>query len=149
MNCNLTLIARFVVGLTWLYEGLWLKLVQHNPEELRVMATVFQRAHLAPLDLLRGVGCVETLLALGVLAGWKPRLLAGVQVLLLVGMDGVGIALGKGSLADPLGLIVRNLPFLVCILLVGQYDSPVGAGKRASTPRASTPRAKRKTAAGE
>lgn len=135
MDRNLTLTARFVVGLVWLYEGLWLKLVQHSPEELRVMTTVFQRVHLAPLDLLRGVGCVETLLALGVLAGWSPRLLAGVQILVIVGMDGVGIALGKGSIADPIALIIRNLPLLVCILLVGQYDGAVKSAKRAPAPR--------------
>ena len=71
------------------------------------MPTVFARVHLAPLDLLRGAGCVETMLAFGVLAGWNPRLLAGVQILMLVGMDSVGILLGKGTLTDP---AVRNRP---------------------------------------
>ncbi len=123
MNRNFVLTARFVVGVVWLYEGLWLKLIQHDAGELRVIATVFARLRLAPLDLLRGVGCVETMLAFGVLAGWSPRLLAGVQILMLVGMDSVGILLGKGTLTDPVSVIVRNLPFLVCILLVGQYDN--------------------------
>ena len=137
MNRNLVLTARFVVGFVWLYEGVWLKLIRHDAEELRVITAVFARLRVAPLDLLRGMGCVETMLAFGVLAGWKPRFLAGVQVLMLVGMDGVGIALGKGTLTDPVGVIVRNLPLLVCILLVGQYDN---------APRPASPPARSKSA---
>jgi hypothetical protein len=137
MDRNLALAARFVVGLTWLYEGLWLKLLKHDPMELRVIANVFAPVRVAPLNLLFAVGCGEVMLAFGVLIGWSPRFLAGVQVLLLLAMDSTGIALGKGALADPAGLIIKNLPFLLCILFVGLYDgSPAKPTKRAPTPRA-------------
>lgn len=134
MNRNLVLFARFLVAVTWLYEGLWLKLYKQNHDDLRVLATVFARSSFAPLNLLRGIGCVEVMLAFGVLAGWSPRFLAGVQILLLLTLDGVGIALGKGAIADPIGLIVHALPFLFCILFLGQYDnngSKGGGGKSA------------------
>ena len=142
MDRNLVLAARFVVGLTWLYEGLWLKLLKHDPVELRVLASVFAPVRVAPLNLLLAVGCGEVMLAFGVLIGWSPRFLAGVQILLLLAMDSAGIALGKGALPDPIGLIIRNLPFLVCILVVGLYD---GSPAKYATP-APTPRAKRKPA---
>ena len=73
MDRNLALTARFVVGLTWLYEGLWLKIWKHDPLELRVLANVFAPLRVAPLNLLLAVGCGEAMLAFGVLIGWNPR----------------------------------------------------------------------------
>lgn len=134
MDRNLALTARFVVGLTWLYEGLWLKIWKHDAMELRVLANVFAPIRVAPLNLLLAVGCGEAMLAFGVLIGWNPRFLAGVQILLLLAMDGTGIALGKGALTDPIGLIIKNLPFILCILFVGLYDSsPSKSAKRKPT----------------
>ena len=144
MNRNLTLLARFLVAVTWLYEGLWLKLYNQNQNDLRVLATVFARSSFAPLNLQRGIGCVEVMLAFGVLAGWSPRFLAGVQILLLLTLDGVGVALGKGAVADPIGLIVHALPFLFCILYLGQYDnngSKSASGKSAPRGKKATPSA--------
>ena len=135
MNRNLVLFARFLVALTWLYEGLWLKLYKQSPDGLRVMSAVFARASVAPLHLLRGIGCVEVMLAFGVLAGWSPRFLAGVQILLLLTLDGVGLALGKGAIADPIALIIHALPFLFCILFLGQYDTTSRGGGGKSAPR--------------
>ncbi len=120
--------------MTWLYEGLWLKLYNQNHDDLRVLAAVFARSSFAPLNLQRGIGCVEVMLAFGVLAGWNPRFLAGAQILFLLTLDGVGLALGKGAIADPIGLIVHALPFLFCILFLGQYDnngSKGGSGRSA------------------
>ena len=123
MDRNLVLTARVVVGLTWLYEGLWLKILRPDALQLHIMALVFQRTHLAPIDLLRGIGGVETMLAFGVLAGWNPRILAVVQILLLVSIDTAGIALGSNLLHDPIGTVLRDLSLLVCILLLGLYDN--------------------------
>lgn len=146
MDNNLVLTARFVVGLTWLYEGLWLKILRPSAEELRVIASIFDRLfgrfHVASLDMLHAIGSVETMLAIGILAGWNPRLLAGIQILLLLGMDSIGLALGRNTLVDPAGLIIKDLTFLICILLVGLYDNQGRASKRPTAPRA-----KRKSAA--
>lgn len=151
MDNNLVLTARFVVGLTWLYEGLWLKILRPSAEELRVLETVFNRLfgrfHVASLDMLHAIGSVETMLAIGILAGWNPRLLAGIQILLLLGMDGAGIALGRNTLADPFGLVIKNLSFLVCILLVGLYDNQGHGNQGRGDKRPASPRAKRKPAA--
>ena len=146
MDNNLVLTARFVVGLTWLYEGLWLKILRPSAEELRVIETVFERLsgrfHVGSLDMLHAIGSVETMLAIGIFAGWNPRLLAGIQILLLLGMDSLGIALGRNTLTDPVSLIIKDLSFLICILLVGLYDNQGRASKRPAAPRA-----KRKAAA--
>ena len=63
----------------------------------------------------------ETLLALGVLSGlwWRP--LAWFQLALLAAMNAIGILAGGGAIADPAGLILRNLPFAMCIILIGLY----------------------------
>lgn len=139
MDNNLVLTARFIVGFTWLYEGLWLKILRPSGEELRVIETVFDRLfgrfHVTPLDMLHAIGSVETMLAIGVLAGWNPRLLASIQILLVLGMDGVGIALGRNTLSDPIGMIMKDLTFLICILLIGLYDNQERGGKRPATPR--------------
>jgi uncharacterized membrane protein YphA (DoxX/SURF4 family) len=116
---RLVFCLRVVVAAIWLYEGLWLKLLTRAPHELAVVAGVGGR--LAPERLLELIGGGESLLALGVLCGlwWRP--LAWFQLALLAAMNAIGILAGGGAIADPAGLVIRNLPFVMCIILIGLY----------------------------
>lgn len=127
INPDFVCAVRAGVALVWLYEGLWQKLIRRAPHELAVVEGVGGVGPLTPAQFLQFVGAGETLLALGVLSGlwWRP--LAWFQIALLAAMNGVGIVMGGGAISDPAGLIVRNVPFVLCIAVVGLYGPGAGA----------------------
>ncbi len=121
---------RFIVALVWLHEGLWLKLVTRAPHEVAVVEAVGQVGPLAPLQLLLLIGAGETVLAIGVLSGLFWRALAVFQIVLLVTMNAIGILRSGGTaIPDPLGLVIKNLPLLMCIALIGLYGPGAWAWK--------------------
>jgi uncharacterized membrane protein YphA (DoxX/SURF4 family) len=111
---------RLAVAAVWIYEGLWQKVLRPAPHELAVVQSV-ALGPLAPLQLLQLIGIGETLLGLGVLSGLYARPLAWFQGVLLVLMNGIGIAFSGGAIADPAGLVLRNLPLLLCIAALGVH----------------------------
>jgi uncharacterized membrane protein YphA (DoxX/SURF4 family) len=118
---------RLSVAAIWLYEGLWLKIVHPVPHELAVVESV-AFGPLSPERLLALIGGGETLLGLGVLSGLYPRFLAWFQGSVLVLMNGIGIAFSHGAIADPVGLVLKNLPLLLCIIALGLYSPRERAG---------------------
>lgn len=112
------MVVRCVVALVWLYEGLWLKVVAHDPHQLAIVKS-FAFGPLTPVMLMTLIGCGETLLGLAVLSGLFARFMAWFQGLLLIAMNLTGILFGGGQIAQPVGLLIHNLPLLVCIALLG------------------------------
>ena len=112
-------VVRLYVVAVWLYEGLWRKLLVQDREELAVVAGLPRVVPLSPVALLRLIGFGETALALAVANGRYPRPLAWLQGLLLILMNGIGIACSGGAIRDPLRLVARNVPFLASIVLLG------------------------------
>jgi uncharacterized membrane protein YphA (DoxX/SURF4 family) len=111
-------LGRVIVALVWLYQGLWLKVIAVDPHHLEIVTQV---GFASPLMALRLIGAGETLLALGVLSGLFYRWISLFQILLLVAMNASGILFGGGKIAQPVGLIIGNLPLLFCIALVGLH----------------------------
>lgn len=112
------LAVRVIVALIWLYEGLWQKVIARDAHELSIVqqfAATPERAR----ELMILIGCGETLLALGVLSGLFCRTLVGFQIFLLVTMNLTGIYFGGGTISNPAGLLIHNLPLLVCMTLIG------------------------------
>ena len=70
--------------------------------------------------LLMAIGAAETLLALWVASGWKPRLAAAAQTALLVSMNAVGILGARERIPDASGLILQNLVFLTLVWMVAR-----------------------------
>lgn len=102
---------RLVVALTWLYQGLWLKLVVVDPHHLEVV-----RGAGLPGWFLTVIGAGETLLGIGVLSGLFNRFVSWFQLALLLAMNSIGIL--TGGVDDPVGLILGNLPLVGCILVL-------------------------------
>jgi uncharacterized membrane protein YphA (DoxX/SURF4 family) len=122
---------RLAVAAVWIYEGLWLKVVRPAPHELAVAASV-ALGPLSPAALLRVIGGGETLLGLGVLSGRFDRFLAWFQGTVLVLMNVIGILFAGKAIADPVGLVIHNLPLLLCIVVLGLYDPGSSAARRAA-----------------
>jgi uncharacterized membrane protein YphA (DoxX/SURF4 family) len=110
---------RFVVALVWLYEGLWRKILAPAPHEVAVVKA-FVFGGLSPIALMALIGAGETLLGLGLLSGLWHRFVAAFAAALLIVMNVIGI-LFSGAIADPLGLVIHNLPLLACTLLIYFY----------------------------
>jgi uncharacterized membrane protein YphA (DoxX/SURF4 family) len=117
----LLIALRLSIAAIWLYEGLWLKILHPSPHELAVVEAV-PFGKLSPAQVLALIGAGETLMGLGVLSGLYPRFLAWFQGSVLVLMNGIGIAFSHGAIADPVGLVLKNLPLLLCILVLGLYS---------------------------
>jgi uncharacterized membrane protein YphA (DoxX/SURF4 family) len=111
---------RVAVAAVWIYEGLWQKVLRPAPHELAIVQSV-AFGPVTPLLFMRSIGIGETLLGLAVLSGLYSRPLAWVQGVLLVLMNGIGIAFSDGAIADPVGLVLRNLPLLLCIAALGVH----------------------------
>ena len=113
MSPRLLLGVRLVLALTWLYQGLWVKLIVVDPHHLAIVEGVFPASPRAFLSL---IGAGETLLGLGIASGLVYRFVTAFQAILLISMNAVGIL--SGGVPQPLGLIVGNLPLLMCMLLI-------------------------------
>ena len=47
-------------------------------------------------------------------------------------MNGIGILFAGKAISDPIGLVIRNLPFLLCIVVLGVYGPGSFAPRRAA-----------------
>ena len=122
MNNRWLWALRVVLGVVWLYNGLWLKILAPSPEHLAVVAGLPGFLDMSPKDLLTAIGVGETALGVGSISGLWPRFVAWFQFFVLLLMNGIGIVF-SGAIAEPLHLLVQNLPLFFCILLVIKYSS--------------------------
>jgi SAM-dependent methyltransferase len=109
---------RLAVALVWLYQGLWCKLLGRCPGHQAIVQAVPGLTGRAGAIVLAGLGTIEVGLAVWVLSGWRPRLAATAQTLLLVGMNGGGLLWGREHIADPGAMITQNLAFLTLAWVV-------------------------------
>ena len=114
-------LVRVVLAVVWLYNGLILKLITVDPEHLKIVEAVGGFGPVGPRDLLFAIGLGETLLGLGILSGRFYRPICYFQIVVIVLMNAVGIA--SGGVAEPLGLVVTNLP-LVALMWTASRCGP-------------------------
>lgn len=109
---------RLTVALVWLYQGLWLKMIAKDAHHLAIVSSV---GFSSPETAMLLIGLGETLLGLGVLSGLFHRFVAVFQILLLLAMNLSGIFFGGGNVAAPFGLLLGNLPLVMCAAAIGLY----------------------------
>lgn len=119
MNPYLLFSLRMMLGLIWLYNGLWLKVILLDAEHLAVVQGL-EISFLSSENLLRLIGFAEILLALGIWSGHLNRFVSIFQLVILLVMNGIGIAF-SGAINEPLGLLIQNLPMFFCIIIVAVY----------------------------
>lgn len=103
------------VAAVWLYEGLWCKLLQGEPNQLRVVSAVPFLGPRAGGLFLKALGTAEVVLGLWALSGFAPFACAVVQTLLLVSLNANGILWARHLIHDPGGMVVKNFAFLVLV----------------------------------
>jgi uncharacterized membrane protein YphA (DoxX/SURF4 family) len=111
-------VGRLAIATVWFYHGVWNKLLAPAGRHAQIVASLPAIAGLSPRGLLVAIGVGEALLACWVLAGWRPRLAAVVQTLVLVIMNVGGLIWARDQIVDPGSMIVQNFAFLVLVWIV-------------------------------
>lgn len=112
---------RLSLALVWLYNGLWLKIIASDPHHLAIVSTVAPSVNMDPLLLLHLIGSGETLLGLGILSGLLHRFVSFFQITIVLLMNVIGGFFGGGTVEHPFGLIISNLPTVMCATVVAMY----------------------------
>ena len=114
-------LIRTAVAAVWFYEGLWCKILNRQPRQLRVVeAMPLYGPHIGP-KLLRLLGVVETAIGVWVLTGFAPILCASAQTALLVTLNACGLLWARRLIEDPGGMVVKNLAFLVLVWVSASF----------------------------
>lgn len=121
IDAKVIFLLRCILAAIWLYNGLWLKVIVHNAHHLAIVSPIAPSIGLSALAMLQLIGSCETLLAFGILSGLFHRFVSYFQIGVIILMNIIGIVFGGGAIADPLGLIISNLPTLACAWLVALY----------------------------
>lgn len=121
MNDKMIFAIRCVLALIWLYNGLWLKIIEVDPHHLQIVSGIARSIGRSPKEFLLIIGALETLLAAGILSGLLNRFVSYFQIGIILLMNTIGIIYGGGAIKDPLGLIIMNLPVIMCALMVARY----------------------------
>lgn len=121
MSPKFVFAIRCALALIWLYNGLWLKILHVDPHHIEIVQAVFQISVNQAADFLNAIGSLETLLGIGILSGLFYRFVNYFQVFILVVMSGVGIVSGEGSISNPAGPLIMNLPAILCAIIVARH----------------------------
>jgi DoxX-like protein len=106
-------LVRLAVGSVWLYEGLWCKLLDGEPNQVRVVQAVRYIDPRTARHFLKTLGVVEVALAFWVWSSVAPVACAFVQTLLLVTLNTNGLLWARHVIHDPAGMVVKNFAFVV------------------------------------
>ena len=104
---------RFAVGLVWLYQGLWHKLLAVDARHLEIVAAA--PSFLPPRVALAAIGAWETLLGLAVWFRWGPRPAAWLQIGTMIAMNTAGILFAGDKIPDIGGMLTMNMVFILAI----------------------------------
>ena len=116
-------VLRSAIALVWLYQGLWHKVLAVDERHQRIVVQALGE-HIGPVAL-GGIGLLETVLAFAVLFSFMPMRAAWMQILLLVGMNTVGLLSAAKDIPDPMGMVTMNLVFAAAVWINGWLSSEV------------------------
>lgn len=109
------------VAAVWFYEGVWCKLLNRQPHQLRVVEAMPHYGVLIGKELLKLVGIFEAAIGVWVLTGIAPIVCALAQTALLVTLNAGGLLWARRFIEDPAGMVVKNLAFLVLVWVSASF----------------------------
>ncbi len=113
-------LLRLVLAALWLVSGL-LGLTLPADSFLPLIQSTFL-SDAALIVLARAGGLADLAIALALLRGWRPRLMAGLQAALILGYTLVFSVLAPSLWLLPLGGLLKNLSLLVLVALQGVLE---------------------------
>jgi hypothetical protein len=116
-------LIHIAVAAVWFYEGLWCKLLNGQPRQVRVVeAMPLNGPRIAP-KLLKLLGVAETAIGVWTLSGVAPILCAVAQTGLLVTLNVSGLLWARRLIDDPAGMVVKNFAFLVLVWISASFPA--------------------------
>jgi uncharacterized membrane protein YphA (DoxX/SURF4 family) len=112
------------VAAVWLYEGLWCKLLNGDPNQVRVVEAVPRFGPKIGKLFLMTLAVVEVVIGLWALSGYEPLWSAIVQTALLVTLNTNGLIFARHLIHDPPGMVVKNFAFLVLVWVAASPSMP-------------------------
>ena len=139
MNSKMIFAIRIALAAVWLYNGLWLKVIAADPHHLEIVRSVAGGIGVEPVTMLQVIGIGETLLGLGILSGLFFRFVSYFQIAVVLAMNVIGAICGGGAIQHPFGLMISNLPMIMCAAVValhgpGAYSLRCSRGGSPSQP---------------
>ena len=116
-------LIHIAVAAVWFYEGLWCKLLNRQPRQVRVVEAMPLYGARIASKLLRLLGVVETAIGIWVLTGVAPILCAVAQTALLVTLNICGLLWARRLIEDPGGMVVKNFAFLVLVWVSASFPA--------------------------
>jgi hypothetical protein len=114
-------LIHIAVAAVWFYEGVWCKLLNRQPRQVRVVETMPLYGPRIASELLRLLGAVETAIGVWALTGVAPLLCAAIQTALLVTLNVCGLLWARRLIEDPGGMVVKNFAFLVLVWVSASF----------------------------
>jgi DoxX-like protein len=116
-------LIHIAVAAVWFYEGLWCKLLNRQPRQVRVVEAMPLYGPRTASKLLRLLGAVETAIGVWVLTGIAPIVCAVSQTALLVTLNTCGLLWARRLIDDPAGMVVKNFAFLVLVWVYASFPA--------------------------
>ena len=115
-------LIHFAVAAVWFCEGVWCKLLDGQPHQVRVIGAMpHYGAH--GKKLLKLLGVVEAAIGAWVLTGIAPVICAVAQTALLVTLNACGLLWARRLIEDPAGMVVKNFAFLVLVWVSASFPA--------------------------
>lgn len=116
-------LVHVAVAAVWFYEGVWCKLLNGQPRQVRVIEAMPHYGAHVGRELLTLLGVVEALLGVWVLTGITPIVCAVAQTALLVTLNVCGLLWARRLIDDPAGMVVKNFAFLVLVWVSASFPA--------------------------
>ena len=114
-------LIHIAVAAVWFYEGVWCKLLNRQPRQVRVVEAMPLYGARIGSNLLLSLGVVETAIGVWALTGFAPILCALAQTALLVTLNVCGLLWARQLIEDPGGMVVKNFAFLVLVWVSASF----------------------------
>jgi DoxX-like family len=111
------------VAAVWFYEGLWCKLLNGEPRQVRVIEAMPRYGPRIATELLRLLGVFEAAIGVWILTRIAPIACAVAQTALLVTLNVCGLLWARRLIDDPAGMVVKNFAFLVLVWVSASFPA--------------------------
>lgn len=116
-------LIHIAVAFVWFYEGVWCKILNGQPRQVRVVEAVPLYGPRIATRLLKLLGVFEAAIGVWILTGIGPIVCAVAQTALLVTLNTCGLLWARRLIDDPAGMVIKNFAFLVLVWVSASFPA--------------------------